>query len=269
MNSDANVRQLVRVDVKYPEFHEPLTIPDEWVGLAVRELRKNLELAVLLERDTGGSGLHSLPPIEPDPDLAGETTERTFGLSSHKSLRYADLMQRLIDLDIGAARHEYRAWWDDENTVFARLRIWSGGQRQLVSNAEVGRLVMQLEDEVFWNASHQRDLLLMLKKRWNDLSATVIKKLGKRLLRGPPKWNDEEEQHHQARRAHNALTRMSWLRNHGAAFSFDVDVELSRLRAFAPDWRPEFADEAVGSLESRSGSITVDTDFSGLLRAYR
>ena len=120
-------------------------------------------------------------------NLEGKSSERTYGIS-RSFLFYVNLLKKLIEKDPRAAKQEYLAWWTDDETVFARLRILAAGEPQLLSAVEAGRLLCSMDDEVFWESHHQRDLLLVLAKRWNDFSAAVKKRLEKRLLRGRSRW---------------------------------------------------------------------------------
>jgi hypothetical protein len=76
-----------------------------------------------------------------------------------------------------AAKHEYLAWRADDNSIFARLRTWVSGEKHIVSNSEAGRIISQLSDETFWSGQHQRDLLLVLVKRWEKFSVKVKKRI--------------------------------------------------------------------------------------------
>ena len=180
--------------------------------MAVREFRKNLEHAVYLENELGKYRLDLLCPIEPDPDLEGASSERTYGISP-SVLFYVSLMKRLIDKDPQAAKQEYLAWWTAEETVFTRLRIWASGYQRILSGIEAGRLLCSLSDESFWDGRHQRDLLLVLAKRWNDFPVTVKKRLEGRLLRGPSRWESENPDEYPKRCAWLSLNRIHWLEN--------------------------------------------------------
>ena len=129
---DVSLRDMVRLDVKYPDLDGDVQLPDEYVASAVREFRKNLEHAVSLETELGGYGLHNLCPIEPDPDLEGESSARAYGISP-TVLFYVSLFKTLIDKDPEAARQEYLAWRIDDETLFARLRIWACADPRIVS----------------------------------------------------------------------------------------------------------------------------------------
>jgi hypothetical protein len=261
---DVSLRDMVRLGVKYPDLDSEVQPPDEYVASAVREFRKNLEHAVSLETELGRDGSHNLCPIEPDPDIEGEFSERAYGIS-RTVLFYVSLFKTLIDKDPGAAKQEYLAWRIDDETIFARLRIWVCGDPRLLSGVEAGHLLCGLNDRVFWDYYHQRDLLLVLAKRWPDFSPAVRTELGRKLLDGPSPRKEEEDAEYTERRAGASLNRIHWLRSRGCEFDFDVNMETARLRELAPKWEPRYAEHVAESMEARSGMVETDTDHAALL----
>jgi hypothetical protein len=258
------IRQIVNLDVEYPERHEQVEIPDEYLVFAVREFRKNLEYAVNLEKELDGYSYHLLCPIEPDPELDGEPSERNYGIS-RTFLLFVNLLKRLIDLNPTAAKQEYQSWWDDDNTVFARLRIWASGLEELLTGAEAGQLICNFNEDVFWDSRHQRDLMLTLLRRWNDFPAAIRKRLERRLLRGRSRWDGEERTEYQEHRAWQSLGRIHWLDSHGCRFSFDLHAKSAKLQKLAPEWQQQYSDKAAASMEGRGGTVRTITEFSALL----
>jgi len=255
---------MVQLDVKYPDLNGDVQLPDEYVASAVRELRKNLEHAVSLEKELGRYGLHNLCPIEPDPDLEGESFARGYGISP-TFLFYVRHFKTLIAKNPEAARQEYLAWRIDNETLFARLRIWACADPRIVSATEAGRLIRSLNDRIFWDSGHQRDLLLLLAKRWSGFSPAVQRQLGRKLLDGPSRLEGEEDAEYTERRAGSSLNRIHWLSSRGCDFDFDVSAESVRLRELAPQWQPQYAEYAAVSMEARSGWVRTDTDHAALL----
>jgi SIR2-like domain len=259
------VRDIVHLDVKYPSSQRGLRLPDKYIATAVREFRKNLEHAIYLETELGGLGLGMLAPIEPDPDLGGMSSERTRGISG-AILFYVGLFKQLIEKNPKYAKQEYLAWQIDDETVFARLRIWACGDQRIVPAIEVGEVFCGLTDRVFWDSRHQRDLLMVLSKRWSEFSSEVKTELGRRLLTGPPERKGEEDPWYAEYRASSVLQRIHWLKSRGCDFSFDFEAESLKLRKFAPNWQEEYAKNAVASMEARGGPVQTDTEYSELLK---
>ena len=255
--------EMVSVDVKYPTPYGDAAIPDDFLLPAVREFRTNLEHAVYLEKAIGGYGLRQYSPIEPDKSAKGDSYERTHGLSCIV-LYYANLFKRLVKKDTQVAKRESLAWRDDE-AIFDLLRIWIVGDPRLFGGKEAGELLLQLGMRSFWEHRHQRDLLLVLEKRWNDFPRTIRARIERRLLQGPPPWESEEKRQQIDRRAWTILNFAHWLSEHGCRFSFDLQKKSEKLRMQAPEWKPEYAAKAAHSLEGRGGFIERKTEYSVLL----
>ena len=261
--TEFRIRDLVHVDVNYPELLHDFVIPDNYLNFALKEFRKNLEYAVGLETEIGGAGLILLVPIEPDPELQRISFGTPYKISG-PLLYYVNLYKRLVPLNIQAARLERLAWPVDD-PIFTALRIWVAGDQRIVSADEAGEILSGLTDENFWHSRYERDLLLALSRRWSEFSQLEKIRLGTRLLNGPPQWDAEPADQYERRRAADSLNCICWLHSQGCLFEFDIESESAKLHQLAPEWRPEYAKAAVASTEPRGGIVTTNTDFDELL----
>lgn len=262
-NEEWQLHDLIRLDVKYPDVPREIAVPDSILARQTTVLRRTLEKAVELENEIGGYGSTHLSPINPDNDGEIDRYSRNHGLSSWL-LYYVRQLQRLLTIDKEAGRSEVARWPRDDDTVFARLRIWSLGRPDLVTNRNFASTLGIISVETFWESHHARDLLLTLSARWKALSASSRTVVEERLLEGPPRWHEEEDEHFSERRAWSIANRLTWLRNQGCEFQFDFDSIIAQLRVEAPKWQPEFAQHAAESLEGRSGWVRTETEHSGL-----
>lgn len=263
--SETEQRALVWLDVKYPDISEPIQVPDQFLLLMAREFRRNLEIAILLESEAGGYGLHDLPAITEDSLLEGKSYKRTFGIGV-SLLSFAKLFEALLKVDVLQARNEYQAWWAEDETIFSRLRIWASGLTSLLDGSEAALLISNLPEGVFWGSFHQRDVLLAIAKRWTDYPMELKDQIGRRILTGPPDRDGDNEGSNTARRAMYSLNRIGWLESQGCKFLFDSDSEIKRLRAMAPEWNPAYAAQAAQSLESVGGMVKSDRNYESLLK---
>ena len=262
--SEVSIRDVVELDVEYPKINSDIQIADEYIGSVVREFRKNLEHAVCLEEELGGQGLSLLPPIEPDPNLAETASGRGHGIAG-SLLFYVGLFRKLVEKDTKAAKQECLAWRIDDETAFAALRIWASGDHRIFSSEEAGTILCSLNDHVFWHSKRQRDLLLILAKRWSNFPGVVKTTLSNRLLDGPPKWDEEQDGEYEERRAWSSLNRIEWLHSRGCEFDFDITAERLKLRKRATRWQPEYAEKTADSMEMRGGRVRTDTEHKTLL----
>ncbi|WP_262730906.1 SIR2 family protein [Alloalcanivorax marinus] len=256
--------RLLRIDVKYPETHEAVTVPDEWCAVVVRVLRQNLELALTLEREIGGYGLSNISPIAQDR-VEGDDYHRTHGLSA-SIIKFSELFSQLSKIDRSAAKREFLSWPTDDGTIFARLRIWASGKRSVVPDGEFGRFMASLSDSVFWDSYHQRDLLLVLANRWKKLSGKSRKLIEEKLMKGPKRWYREKTAAFNKRRSWSILNRVQWLQNSGCTLSAGTRQRMKLLRAAVPDWKEDHGVKAAESLEARTGWVRTNTSHEELTK---
>ena len=164
------LRHLVNVEIQYPERHVSFAIPDDQLTTIVPLLRRNLEYAIDLNRELSPLLRVNIVPIIPDPMIAGNSSERDFGINA-PILEYVALFQRLRLLSKPAALAEWAEWRHGDDPVFERLRIWAAGLGDFLDDAEAGAQLSENSDAVFWGWRDQRDVLLALKARWATMAS--------------------------------------------------------------------------------------------------
>ncbi|PKR88324.1 hypothetical protein CXZ10_14990 [Pleomorphomonas diazotrophica] len=259
---EGDAGRLLRMDVRYPEEHEAILIPDEWCAAVVKLLRQNLELALSLEREIGGYGLTNISPIVKD-NVGGDEYHRTHGLSA-VVVRFTELFSQLAKANRLAAKHEFASWPTDDETIFARLRIWASADRGIVTEDDFTQVIKSLSDAAFWNSYHQRDLLLVIAGRWKKLSQTSRELVEQKLLRGPKRWPREKLADFKIRRAESILDRTHWLQMSRCRLPPKTRLKAKLLRTDAPDWREDYGAKAADSPESRGGWVRTNTDHEKL-----
>jgi hypothetical protein len=263
-NAELKVHDLYRREVKYPDRHQRPAVPDDWVGAVTRALRQNLEIALALETEIDGFGLTTISPIcrEDDADKSGIV--QPVGLSMHV-IEFTANFERLIRLDAEKARREFAAWPIDDDTIFARLRIWASGFMEIVPSEQFESIIASISDKAFWDARHQRDLLFVLKRRWRDIPEQSRTSLEGRILGGPSKYTNETDAQFEKRSALNVLNMVHWLFGQGCALSVDPNDLKKRLGPKVPEWQENDAANTAESLESRCGFVRTETEHSNLL----
>jgi len=241
--NDANIElnQILRADVDYPRPHKPLVIPPEHMPYAVALFRSQIEYALVLEREVDGHDRVHFDTTRADD--GEELDEDGFRLTGHLAT-FINMMTRLAVADPAAAKAEFDNWPANANQVFTRLRIWAAGQKILLSADDAARVFLTLDEECFWTAQHERDLLFALRDRWTDMSAGDREQIELRLRTGSYPWPEPRDDMAKAN-AHYRLNRLQWLHDHGVQFGFDQDAELVKNREHAPDWEPRFAEHAA------------------------
>lgn len=261
--TETELREMLYLDVKYPDHNEAHSIPNEILPKVLRELRRNLEIGVSLEKEVGGYGLHSIGPIETEPTTDDGRVSHVSGIY-RPLLTYAKLHTRLVEVNLRQAKLEARAWRENRDVVLTRLQIWASGNELLCSPLEAGRNFRRLNRKEFWDSSHQRDLLLALAKRWNALTVETRKTLEARLLKGRLRWKHEKKKEYAERRPLQVLERIHWLASQGCKFTFDYGQVTAGIAANAPRWKSQFAEHAVEPLVGRAAWVKTDTESAPL-----
>ena len=252
--------ELIGLDVVYPaDNSERIDIPNEWVAPVVVVLRKNLETALELETEIDRGGLGHISSIVLDQNTASDRKLRLSGAV----IEFTSVFERLIRIDIEAARHEFSKWLSEDDAIFARLRIWAAGKPDLVSDDQFGSMLVDMSDDIFWDRSHEWDLLHTLLARWDRLSADTRVAIEKRLLKGRSRRKQEED--FEKQRTLSILARITWLSQKGCKLHLNLAEETDRLRGFVPDWKPEHVDKIVAYWGTRIGTMNTETDYSALL----
>ncbi len=252
---------LISLEVAYPDHTKETNIPDEYIAPVVAILRKNLEIALELETEIGRYGLSQVSSIVSDNDTA---ENRTHGLS-RAVINFTSVFERLMQINLKAARRDFSKWLVEDDTIFARLRIWAAGKPDLVSDDQFGPVLADVSDKAFWDESHEWDLLHTLSSRWNGLSKDICVEIEKRLLKGCSRWRKEEEEDFKKRRDRSILARIIWLSRKGCKLCSNLEEATNRLRELVPEWNPENSDEVVRCWGTEGGIVRTEDDHSALL----
>lgn len=263
-NDKTDLDRLILREVVFINCSREIEVPDEWLADVVAARKRNLEVAIQLETERGHYSEMVIPPIMPSNDSNIRNNTRTRGLSG-AVLEYAKFFERLLEIDLEKARRESTTWPTDDDNVFSRLRIWASRFENLVPNEQFGDFLGEVSREAFWDLSHQRDFLLMLKARWATLPVLATQRIKRRILEGPSRRKGEAECGFAERRAAEIADRLHWLHSNGCALNIDYDSEIKRLQSAAPNWKQEYAESADRSLETRVGTVRRDTDHLSLL----
>lgn len=246
--------------VEYPKPHIEVEIPPEMLRVAAARCRQNLDLAWSLEREVRGGDWIYLPTTFETPDACLSLPDQ-YGLAG-PVLELQRLTARLAEYDPAAAMAEFRCWPQDDDGIFARLRIWAASQAAITDGVACATIIAGLSDKAFWGDLHRRDLLLALGLRWSDLTADSRAAIERKLLETSYPWTDRDRADEYS--AYDRLERLRWFQEKRLALSFDVDQLVETLTArLGRDLPP--ADVAVEDRQPKVFSIETDDDPSALL----
>lgn len=253
------LKDLVDVDVEYPESILTVSVPDNYLRHVLPKLTASLQLADELEdKHRSYVEISSIEEQEREEDQ-GDSFERTYKLSG-RILAFSRLFKRLAEIDPVLALSELQTW-PRRGPSFTRLRVWALGNLSIAPAGQYALELLSLSHEDFWPFRGERDLLLGLSKRWAEFDKKDRAAIQKRILKGPPRYQRNEADY-ATRAAHQILSRINWLSAQGCQFTFDLDAVNTRLRAAAPEWQPEYAAGAADTHEGRGGWVRTETGFA-------
>ncbi|WP_279111676.1 SIR2 family protein [Bartonella apis] len=251
-----NINQFAPVDIKYPHFDHPLNIPDKWCSAAVKALRRNLEIAISLEKELDRYGRLPLQPIVCDKEHDAPF-ERTHYLSG-MVIYFAKLFDQLCKIDLSAAKFEFLSWPQDDDIVFAHLRIWTAGKEEIVAHDEFEQFISSLSDETIRNRQHEEDLLSILTKFWVNLNNRTRSMIEKRLLENTPHFTGKDQIIRKEWWAWRSLNRLQRLIDAGCELSAATQKKAQKLRSIVPEWNEEKAREQDQVAPSDFESTNID-----------
>ncbi|TDA65893.1 hypothetical protein E0765_04595 [Sulfuricurvum sp. IAE1] len=260
IEKERKIDDVVHFEIDYRRLLD-IEISDEFLVYYIKEFRHILEKIVVLEK------AFCRRPSEIDPIYEEDDPHHEISHDDKISayvIHFVKLMQRLIGKDISAAKQEFLSWGKD-NSVFARLSIWISGEERLFPASEAAKILLEVDDNVFWSSAARRDLLITLKKRWNDYDSRNKKQIEKRILQGRKPYDFEPNSEYLEGRSWDTLTVIHWLALKGCTFTFDVETKTRKLIKLAPDWKKEYAQNADRSLQGRGGFVRTNTDYDDLV----
>ena len=161
-------------------------------------------------------------------------------------------------------RKHIALWPDPDPRIFDKLRLYLWSKSNLFPGREVGDHVLALSDDQFWRDNDRRELLFLLRRRWEHLPAGRRLLIGRRILDGPPRCDDEDGAAHGARRQKTAATCFGWLVQAGCVFPDDLIAQWQTLKGNLPGWDDGWVDYAVEVREVQIRSVEINEDASVL-----
>tara|TARA_R110000744_G_scaffold222467_1_gene341376 strand:+ start:948 stop:4769 length:3822 start_codon:yes stop_codon:yes gene_type:complete len=259
---DLNIKSIIRPIIHYPNPSDRIDLPTEWLPYVLEGLRYHLQTVIQLESYIEPFSMFdcsSLTPEESEDDYLGNNS------LSILLLRIARAFDVLVQNDIAAAVKEYDFWRNNNSKHFLLLRVWASRNSEIVSFDTVEVLFGQeLDQELFWSSSFTRDSLLTLQARWSEMTVAGRSKIELRVVEGPNKWDQEDDERFQIRRAWSVLDRLHWLSKNGCFLNSNLDVITEELKKIVPQWSVKSADSEINTGRARGGFVRTETNHSAL-----
>ncbi|GAC18277.1 SIR2 family protein [Paraglaciecola arctica] len=259
---DLNIKSIIRPIVHYPNPTDKIDLPEEWLPDVLQGFRHHLQTVVQFESDIEPfsiSDCTSLTPEEDEDDYLGNNSV------SILLLRIARTFEALVQNDIALARKEYDSWRNNYSKHFLLLQVWASRNPEIAPFELVEVLFGQeLNQDLFWSSSFTRDSLLTLQTRWSEMTVAGQSKIEERIVQGPYKWDQEDDEKFQSRRAWSVLDRLHWLSNNGCVLNCNLDAITKELKKLVPQWNVKSADSEANAVSRRGGFVRTETNYSAL-----
>ena len=255
--SNAEWKTVADLHIRFPSrgLSRP-PVPDADLPSVYPALERNIMRASERLREIGwrGSALQTFYPRDgDDADDLGRSDQDA----------YVRWFRRLLDLlsalDADRLRKHIALWPDPDPRIFDKLRLYVWNKSNLFSSAEAGDHVLALSDDQFWRDNDRRELLFLLRRRWEHFSAKRRRLIGRRVLDGPPRCDVEDGAAHGARRQKTAAMCFGWLVQAGCGFPDDLVGQWKTLKGNLRGWDDSWIDDAVATPEGH-GVRDVETN---------
>ena len=245
--------QLVSLDVSYNSHLYIIKIPDEWLAKAIKAFKRNLDEAIRLERErhyhlylSGRTQIQADYYATMGPTIAPWDEQSLSGSPITDDLTdavryYTFLFKRLLEYDLPQAKAEVETWDEDDDTVYARLRMWSCQFTALVPDEEVGNFLSVISRKAFWDDDHLPDFLRTLKARWARMPDATRLAIEARILQGSERWENETQKEYTKYKAWYIFRYLVWLKDKECVLSATAEKEMVRLQKINPEYNPEHA----------------------------
>ncbi|PUA27437.1 MAG: hypothetical protein B0W54_12720 [Cellvibrio sp. 79] len=250
-----SVSDLISIKVAYPHLLEDLIVPNDWLGVVVPALRQEIEIGYRMELEIGNQRRYI--------DLTDDANDIKIGISSHLKY-YIQLYEQWINSNPANALQEFNSWPTNLH-VFTYLRLWAVRVSDFISNISAEQLFRSLSDEDFWKYDLEPLLLEAIEARWSSISRATRLEIENRIIKGPERFNEEEDDSFKSRAAFAILKRLEWMAHRKLEFVSDVTIEIDRFKKTLPDWIPEYAESISDRTKFRSGWVRTDRQFDQLL----
>ena len=174
-------RDLAHFDVKYPDSHSGIVVPEKYLELFLSEYVHLIENAIDLEYEV--STYLELNSLEREPDEDG-SSGHSFGINAYVAI-FVSNFERLATHNRATAKKLLEKI-SPSTPIMARIKLWLLSFEKLADTSQYSDYIANVDIRVFWDSSGRRDLLLGLKRRWHQLTNDQRKLIEKKIKKGDP-----------------------------------------------------------------------------------
>ncbi|WP_095189808.1 SIR2 family protein [Pseudomonas sp. Irchel 3E19] len=248
-------RDLGEWEVVLLERHnEELDVPDDLLPQVVGILEAQLTTASGLLGDIE-THYFKTPTCYPGREVEGE--EHITNAADIVTW-FVRLFDRMVAKWPDLAKAHATIWPVSDLFYFRKLKLYAFSKVDVFEADDVARELLSLDQEAFWDAEVDRELLFLLMDRWGEFSRNSKIQLTDRIFAGPDQrahWSDED---FSAMRDLSAARYARYLELHGCDLNENRSERLSEMIKGIPDWNDGWASSTVLELGARGGWIGTD-----------
>ena len=235
-------------------------VPDEVLPAVYRIGRRQLEQAVEMLGDVDLSAQEGIK------FLLRNNTGAMRGDNPNIYLQwFHELLSRMVETRPELVRADMALWPDEDPFFFHGLRLYAWSFDMLFTGDEVADGLLSLSDKTFWNTSHRRELLHLLRSRWQELPAEKRRLLEERIVGGRERYERESDEDYSQWKSIQSAGILGWLANQGCDLTDDSNAVLPSLRNTHADWSPEWDEAADDHSIGEGGWVETNSDASAIL----
>ena len=249
------------LDIEYYTDSLELPISEKWIPKVLSADRTNLIRAISLETQIQRYQSYSIPPLK--ESFKHSYNKEKFSNQGLDSLLfcYMNRLEKAHIIDPNFAIKEFRGWPADDNNIFARLRIWIAGKKDILPPNQAGLLLARLPQDVFWHAAHRIDLIDAIESRWKSFSIRTKEKIGKRILRGVSFESTEFEKDYRIPSEFYLLKFFEELEERDCVFESDISNQISKLKGRILESNPNVVMDSKSRISILGYKIESQSEF--------
>ncbi|OOZ75716.1 hypothetical protein BOW50_11080 [Solemya velum gill symbiont] len=253
---DVSPKELARWEVKFPDRHEErIDIPDKVLLPVFNIAQANLYRAVGFLKDLNET-YYITPTCYPDREVDGQDDYRT-NVAVYFEW-FLKLFNRMVDVSPEITRAHVLTWPTDDQYFFRKLKLYALNRVELFKANEAAEILLELNQDCFWDEKIRRELVFLLSDRWDEFSSTNRNTLTVRLLNGPDKMDHWSEDDYPNYRIEIACRYARWLSLQGRSLSPDHTRQLDSMISGIPEWNDGWATGYVTEHRTRAEWVRTD-----------
>lgn len=259
--NDVTLSRIANWDVKSP-FRDisKIKFPEENVLPLARILESHLRQADRLRQRIDEVGLYP-PTCYPEEDA--EDYQEFYA--------FIRVFDELVKSEPEDARSMASCWNLDESIQFTKLKLYALSYSSLFSGREVVDTICSLNKTAFWSDSFRRELLFLIRGRWDCLLSSERELIFAKLLEGPEKYEHWEEEEYPKLRDSIICDYLKWLETQGIETPSSFHDEYSALIPVLDKINDASVNQLVEPRRIKVGTVRQDEsmDLIANLPAYK